>query len=256
MSWAERRRALIISIATAVALAALAILAFSIFYKTPTCTDRKQNQDELGTDCGGSCTTLCASQVAAPARVRFVRPLTPQPGRTDIIAYIDNPNESAEAHRVPFLLEVYDADGALIAKRTIYIDLPPSSTVPLYVSDVAPRSSIAAQAFLSIDADSFAWSRAGEQMATPAVEEILVEEGERPRITATLVNPLATPYYEVVLVATVFDSAGTAIAASQTLVPRLSPQGTSPLVFTWNEPFSAPVARVEILPVPDLPAAR
>jgi hypothetical protein len=85
------------------------------------------------------------------------------------------------------------------------------------------------------------------------VENIVPKEGTAPRITATLVNPLAQPFYNTTLVATIFDEGGNVIAASATLVPTLPSQGTAPLIFTWNEPFSAPVARVEILPVPVLP---
>ena len=63
---------------------------------------------------------------------------------------------------------------------------------------------------------------------------------------------LNKPFYNTTLVATIFDEAGNAIAASQTFVPTLSSQGTAPLTFTWNQAFAAPVARVEILPVPQL----
>lgn len=256
MSWAGRRKALIIAIGAGVLLLALAALVFSVLYETPTCFDQKQNQEEFGVDCGGPCSVLCPAQVASAPVARFVRPVSPQPGRTDVIAYVDNPNREAAAAAAPFTLEVYGAARQLIAKQVITIDLPPAATVPVYLPDVAPRGSVAAQAFLTFDADHTTWIRASdERPVLPTVEGIVVAEGERPRVTATLVNPVAEPFYGVTLVATVFDASGTAIAASQTLVPQLAAQGTAPLVFTWNEPFSAPSPRVEILPVREVAPA-
>src|SRR5437868_4758283 len=226
MSWAGERRAIILIIAGAVILGALATLGFSIFYNVPTCTDKKQNQDEQGTDCGGSCTTLCAFQVHNEPVVSFVRAITPQPGRTDIIASIQNRNADAEAADAPFLLEVYGTERQLIVKKTIKVDLPPSTSVPVYLADVAPRGSVAAQAFLAPVEESFVWRKvAGVRDPQPTVGEVTIIDGDAPRITATLINPLARTLYDTTLIAIVRDLSGNVIAASQTLVPKLPSQG-------------------------------
>lgn len=251
MSWAGQRRAAIIAIASLVLIAALLILGFSIFYDTPTCFDLKQNQDEAGIDCGGSCATLCSFQVEDAPVVSFVRALTPQPGRTDIVAQVENRNDDAEAADAPFLLEVYDADRHLIAKKTIEIDLPLKTSVPVYLADVAPRGTVAAQAFL-VPAEGITWRRAGERPVVPTVGQIQVSEGDAPRVTATLINPTARMVYGTTLVAIVRDASGNVIAGSQTVVPTLPSQGTAPLIFTWNAPFSVPAPRVDIYPVPEL----
>lgn len=250
MSWAGRRKALIITIGSIALLAVFAIFAFGIFYETPTCTDRKQNQGEAGVDCGGECSRLCAFEVSYAPVVRFVRVLTPEAGRVDIVAYIDNPNADAAAARAPFVLELYDANRTLVAKRTLEVDLPESTTIPVYVPNAAPRGSGAVQAFLTPDTASTVWQKPSEEeRILPSVEDIVISESTMPRVTARLVNPLAEPIRNTLLVATLFDPSGNALAASQTIVPTLPPQGASALVFTWREPFSAPVARVEILPV-------
>jgi hypothetical protein len=252
MSWAGRRRALIIAIAALFVFAFLLILFFSIFYKVPTCTDHKQNQDERGIDCGGSCTTLCSFQVENQPTIKLVRAIEPQPGRVDVVAYIENRNTNAQAKGAQFLLEVYGSQQQLIGKRTISVDLPAQMTVPIYVANVGKGE--ATQAFLT-PSDSITWTRTGgERQVLPTIENTVISEGENPRITANLMNPLAKNVYNTTLVATVFDASGNALAASQTLVPTLPSQGSAPIVFTWNAPFSAPVARVEILPVPQLRA--
>lgn len=249
-SWAGKRRAAIIGIISLILLSTLLIFGFSIFYETPTCFDRKQNQNELGVDCGGSCTTLCAFQVEDAPVVTFVRALAPQSGRVDIVAQIENRNDDAQAVKAPFHLDVYDVNRNLITQTTIEVDLPPKTSVPIYVADVAPRGSTASQAFLV--AGDITWTKAETLPVLPTVSEVLVMEGEAPRVTATLVNPLARAVYNTKLVAIVRDASGNVIAGSQTIVPTLPPQGTAPIIFTWNVPFSAPSPRVDIYPVPEL----
>ena len=254
MSWATQRREHVIIAVAVVVLAIIAFGAYKIFHKTPTCFDHKKNQDELGVDCGGGCAILCASQVRVAPSAKFARALTPQPGRTDVVAYIDNPNPNAEARSAPFSIELFDTEGGLIRKGQVAVDLPPQSTVPVYYADVAPRGTTVARVFLTNIASSTVWTKPYAKLSLPRVDDVdRRDEGTAPRVTANLVNVLARPIYNTTLIATVFDEAGNVIAASQTFAPTLPAQGRVPLVFTWNEPFSAPVARVDVLPVPVLP---
>jgi hypothetical protein len=256
MSWAGRRKALIIIVGSAVVLAALAVLSFGIFYDTPTCTDRKQNQDEAGVDCGGSCSRLCSSQVKSAPVVLWVQVVEPEEGRADVIAYVENRNVDASSRKAPFRLEVFDASGGQVAEKSITVDLPPRTTVPVYIPNAAPQGSGATRAFLTYDAAKAVWMKATDDERTePTVEDVVILEGAEPRITAKLVNPLASPMRSITLIATIFDPSGNAMAASQTIVPVLPAQGSSPVIFTWPAAFSAPAARVEIRPVPTLSRA-
>ena len=80
-----------------------------------------------------------------------------------------------------------------------------------------------------------------------------VTETGTPRITSVLRNDAFEAAYQVRVVATVFDAEGIAIAASQTLVPVLAARSSVPLTFTWNEPFTAPIGRIEVAPLRLLP---
>ena len=55
MSWAARRRLIISFIVGGVLILLLIFIGYKTFYRIPTCTDNKENQDETGIDCGGSC---------------------------------------------------------------------------------------------------------------------------------------------------------------------------------------------------------
>lgn len=248
MTWAGKRKAIVITVLGATVLALLAVLAFAILYKTPTCTDAKQNQDEVGIDCGGSCTTLCTSQAIAPT-IQFTRAITVGTTRTDVLAYIYNENTDAYATNVPVAVELLGADGTVIATRNVRVTLLPRTLTPLYIPNVLPGQTVS-RAFARID--EVAWMKStGESVKAPDVGSVRIEdEVARPRITATAFNAGAYPSPSTVYVVSVFDANGNVIAASQTLLPVLGPQRSAVLTFTWNEPFTAPIARTEILPVP------
>jgi hypothetical protein len=260
MDWAHRRRTVVWVIIAAVIVAALAILAFAIFYKTPSCIDHTQNQGETGIDCGGPCSTVCSagtaitpgSEVAQPATVRFVRAI-PQSGRTDVIAYIDNPNRDALSTGAHMTLDLYTNDDEDL-RTHLSLDIPAGKSVPVFIPGAATGGVTIRQAFLAFDSGYPVWTKQAQPAAAPTTSGITIENADTfPRVTATLQNSIAYPLSNVTVAATVFDAAGSAIAASRTLVQTLPGQGTAPLVFTWNEPFSAPPARVELVPLSSAP---
>jgi len=209
--------------------------------------DHKQDQGEDGIDCGGPCPYLCSIDEVAP-RVVFVRPVSPQLGRTDVIAYIDNQNPSAGAGDVSYTLELYGSNGAVLATHTGTISLPPETTIPLYLSDVYSGNLSVAQAFLTIDPNSLKWQSTTSKPILPTPSNIQIQNTQTPKITATLKNPTAIELDEETVIATVFDQSNNAIAASQTIIPILASQGTAQVTFTWNRAFSGTPVRVEILP--------
>lgn len=249
MSWAAHRRAIILVIVGAVAATVFVVTAFAVFYRAPSCTDGIKNQDETGIDCGGSCTYLCTAQVAPPV-VRFARALADEPGRTDAIAYVDNPNAAAASYAAPYTFSLYDAGNALVAVRSGTIEIPPVSSVPLFIPGLFSGNRSVARAFLTLDADRIPWKRYQDTRVIPNVSTpVVVGATTEPRVTALVGNPSATPLANVLLVVTIFNSAGTAIAASQTVIPFILPQSSATATFTWNVPFSDAPAKVEVVPI-------
>jgi hypothetical protein len=250
MDWAARRKWIVIGTLGGVAFAFLLVVGFATFYETPTCTDGTQNGKESGIDCGGSCSKVCSAE-AANARVRFARTLV-QSGRTDLIAYIDNPNQNAYAKNAQVLIDVYRQDGHILEKRTT-ITIPAKGSTPLFIPAIANYP--VQQVFVSLAPGEPVWTQGSGWEKEPAGVETfsIVGSESEPRITATVTNPTAYPKSQVPFVATVFDEMGVVIAASQTVVTYIPPQGSAQAVFTWNEPFSAPNVRVEIVPLVTLP---
>ncbi|HEY8097555.1 MAG TPA: hypothetical protein VIE65_15905 [Methylobacter sp.] len=118
MTWASRRRFIVLLIIGAVIFAFLGIFFTSIFYKAPSCSDNIQNQSEVGIDCGGPCPYLCTSQELPPT-VLFTKAISNGAGRTDIVASIENINANAGAKDVPYTLALYGVGQVLIQQVTV-----------------------------------------------------------------------------------------------------------------------------------------
>ncbi len=254
MSWAARKRLLILAIIAVVALIALVLLYYATLYHAPSCTDRIQNEGEAGIDCGGPCPYLCLSQAQAPV-VRFTQSLAGAPGRTDVIAYIDNPNQNAYARGVSYEVEVFGPDhtlaGPTIAGTT---DLPSGATVPIFIPNIDSSRSPISTAFLMVDSTDIKWQAGRDVRVVPSiVNQILSGTKSNPHITAVLSNPSAYPMQNVKVIVAVFNSAGNVIAASSTVLPSISGQGSAQAIFTWNSAFSSTPARIDVLPVIGLP---
>lgn len=238
-----------IGIAAALFLALVAGIALAVVYDPPSCADGAQNQDEEGVDCGGSCAYLCDAS-AAPLRVSFARALSAG-NRTDLLAYVENRNPEAEARRAPYTAEIFGEDGTLRAKREGVLDIPARATVPLFIPGLYGGDAPAARAFVSFG--GVKWSAPREGSAPVRVERAELVPGTEPRVNATVANPSARAVYGQKLVVTVFDAAGIALVASQTVVREVPAQGEAAAVFTWSAPFPGEPARIEVLPVPVLP---
>lgn len=259
MSWAARRRFLIVSILVAIGATILAVTLIATLYRAPTCADGVQNQGEFGIDCGGPCPLLCSDQASDPV-VRFTQTINVG-GRIDVISYVDNPNQDAMAYGAPYTISLYGRDHALAAPRiTGTLDLPPGASMPVYVPAAASNIDVA-QAFLVIDTAAIRWQRTAKDPRTMPVISNVSQAGssDTPRVTATLTNPGTAPITALKVIAVIFDSAGNVLAASQTVIPELagmgfSGQGVANATFTWNGAFGSAPARIDVLPVVPLPS--
>ena len=245
--WAKRRQTWIAGILIAIAVVLVALIIVSVLYKAPSCVDHTQNQGEQGIDCGGPCAYLCSADELAPS-VRFVRAVFPGAGTTDIIAYIDNPNKTAGAQAASYTVDLYGAHNQILAEKTGTVNLLPGTTAPVFIPNMYVGNNAVGQAFLTFKSDSVLWFRSNTKIMVPQPSAIFIQNLPLPKVTATLTNPSGQTIYNEKVIATVFDAANNAVGASQTVIQTFPAQGSVPVVFTWNQPFPKPPARVEILP--------
>ena len=237
----------------AVVVAVVTIASFATFYEAPSCTDGTQNQDEAGIDCGGSCPYLCTANEQPPT-VLFTKAFQNVPGRTDVIAEVENKNAAA-AKSVPYRLTLYGTGQSLIQQVTGTLDLPPGAKVPIYVPGITSGKQSVTSAFLQIDADAPRWFLLpNDPRVLPTVSNTTLSVStSSPRVDAVLTNPSVSALTNVRVIVLVHDITGEVIAASQTIVPSIPAQGRATATFTWNSAFSTTPTAIEVVPVIPLP---
>jgi hypothetical protein len=254
MSWAARRRLIILSIFGVAVAVVLAIIFTTVFYKTPSCVDGVRNQSEEGIDCGGSCAYLCTALLQPPT-VLFTKVFTNTAGRTDIVASIVNKNTAAAAKNIPYSVTLYDADHILVQEVSGALDLPPGATETVFIPGIVSGKQAVATAFLDIAPSAPQWfTMTTDPRVIPSVSNV-TQGGtpSAPRIEAILANGSATALENVQVVVLVRDTRNDVIAASKTLVPTIPAQGTATAIFTWNGAFSGTTASIEVAPIIPLP---
>ena len=63
ISWSKKRQIIYLALVVGFFIFVTTVFLFFLLYETPTCFDGKQNQEEIGIDCGGPCVRLCVFQV-------------------------------------------------------------------------------------------------------------------------------------------------------------------------------------------------
>src|SRR3989338_6097159 len=107
--WSRRRKTFIFSIILLFVIVVIGLPAFLFFYRTPTCFDSKQNGDETGVDCGGSCQKLCTAESLPLILKGDPRVLELADNTFEVAALIENPNINGEIYRAAYTLKLYDA---------------------------------------------------------------------------------------------------------------------------------------------------
>jgi len=215
-------------------------------YKTPTCFDGKQNQNETSIDRGGPC-VLLDSRSIKPITTLWSRSFPVRKGFYDAVAYIENPNENAGVYSATYQFKLYDNKNILIAERFGTTPIFPGKVFPIFESKIDTGNRIPARAFFNFVTD-FTWARIKDPTyGIKIINEKTSELNTSPRVDAVMRNDNLTVRENIIVVATLFDNAGNAIASSRTLVKKINSDEEIPIAFTWPQAFSSEVAKVDIV---------
>ncbi len=245
-SWAGRRKARVQLAIFAILLVLLSAYVAISLYRPPTCFDAKQNQDEIGPDCGGVCDLMCDSQTQ-DLRTVWARPFKVSKGWYSALAYVENTNSNAHADQVPYRFQFYDKDGLLITERTGSTFIARDSIAPIFVGRVDTGEH-------EVYRTTFEWLAEPVWYDDVRPYQVSFEEQEfvPRRLGQDLVvvahNLESIPLSDVRVVAILYDAQENAIGASETYIEQLAPRGKHTITFSWSDHFAEPPARVEILP--------
>jgi hypothetical protein len=224
---------------------------FLRYYRAPTCTDGKQNQNEEGVDCGGSCAVICPLSVADPITL-WSRAFPVSHGIYNAVAYIENPNSKVGVKNVTYRFKLYDEENVLVAERIGKAFITPNERFAIFEPRISTGERIPKRAFFEFIQFSD-WTKLDKDMPKILVRgEHSSNFDTSPRVDATLQNGTIVDIHDINVVALVYDKNDNAMAVSSTKVDNLKADSSYDVAFTWDVPFPSEPARVEVIPRVDL----
>jgi hypothetical protein len=249
MSWAQKRRLMYLG---AILIIIMIIGLFILLSNrvVPTCFDGKQNQDETGIDCGGSCTLICANDATAP-NVLWTRTTKVQDGLYNVMAYISNSNLKASAKNVPYVFKLYDRENTLIYERKGITSLPAQKNIAIFESGIYTGSSLPEHIYFDFTGP-IAWNK-DEAVASSLTikDKNIFNATTTPKIVATVVNNSLVTIKNIGAVVIVYDADDNARTFSRYIIDQITQKGEAQAIYTWPLPFDFTPTRIEIILSPE-----
>lgn len=248
--WSIQRKRVILSIVVVTLVILIGVPVFFLFYRAPACFDGKQNGDETGIDCGGSCQLLCTAESSSLIERGDPRVLEVMPGVFEIVALVENPNPGAEIYRAGYIFKLYGASSIIplrVLEGEVYVPKGVTFTIfegPFNLADgVVPT-----RATLEWKEESLVWQRNTSPRPEIIVRDMSLSRGSTtPRLDAIVENMSLENVSNIDLVALIANESGNIFAASKTFVDSLSAGSRVPVVFTWPRPFVDSVIDINII---------
>ncbi len=253
LSWSAKRQLLYGSGVLLVLLLAVGIPVYFVFIqKEPTCSDKVQNQNEEGIDCGGICQRACIDQVVSLPITMWSRGFNVVGGTYNLVAYVQNANVEYVSDPTRYIFRVYDKDNILIGVREGVASVPPVKSFPIFEQSFEAGERVPAKVFFEFTRE-MTWKKyKGTKPEVEVADERFVgtttAASSTPRLEATLVNKTVQTYRNIEVVAIVYDADANAMASSRTYVDVLPGTDQKGIIFTWPEKFPGEISKVEIIP--------
>ena len=254
MTWAAQRQIFYIFILVVILLALGSLIGYPFFNDPPSCQDNKQNGNETGVDCGGSCVRACLSQVDQIS-VIWARAFRVVPGRYNAVAYLENHNTNTVVSKIKYRFRFADANNIYIGKREGETTVPAGGHFAVFETAVDIGNSIPTYTTFEFT-ETPLWVTVPKEKIDQlriAVSDIKLENTDTsPILSAIVKNNSLLIISEIDVVVILYDEKENAISASRTYLEKLSGQEKAEIRFTWPEPIPGKVVTKEIIPIFDI----
>ena len=247
-TWSGKRRFTYATIAIVAAVIIVAVPAFFLLYQAPSCTDGKKDGDELGIDCGGSCTRLCPTSFIAPS-VSWTRFENIAPGIYNVAAYVVNPNPGVQAAGVPYIFTLYDDHADVIATTIGTMTIPAGRDTLAFAGSVRTGGKTPFRATFAFTAP-MEWSYGNDILSSVSVlNQDYVDTSSDSSLQVTLANRSATPTGRITVYVILMDKNKNVLDFSKTVIDSIRAMGTAVAPFTWPTSHNGQVISIVTLPV-------
>ncbi|OGI59762.1 hypothetical protein A2727_01620 [Candidatus Nomurabacteria bacterium RIFCSPHIGHO2_01_FULL_37_110] len=216
-----------------------------------TCQDNKQNGNEIGIDCGGSCSRACNFQVDRVS-ILWARAFQVVPGRYNAVAYLENHNKNTAVNKISYRFRFADKNNVYIGKREGETFIPPSGKFAIFEPAIDFGHSVPIYTTFEFTQNP-EWIQVSkekmDQLQISVSNIVLDDEDTNPVLSATLKNNSLFTIPEVDVVVILYDANRNAVSASRTYLDELAGGENREIGFTWREPLSPQVISKEIIPM-------
>ena len=258
MTWGLKRQIFYVIVLILFIAGFAFLILYPKFNKAPTCSDWKQNGEETGVDCGGSCVRACLAE-QDDISVRWARAFQVIPGRYNAVAYITNHNKNVAVQKINYRFRFGDENNIYIGKRDGSTFIPPGGNFAIFEPAIGVGNSIPVYTTFEFT-ETPVWLQVPvekiNQLKVLGSDIELQGEDTAPRLSATVKNNSLFTIKNLGVVAILYEADGNTVSASRTYLEKLSPLEIKNITFTWPEPFDKPVVEKEILPIFDIFSAK
>jgi hypothetical protein len=250
MDWSTRRKVFYLGMLAFFVIFVLFIVFQTFFNEKPTCFDGKQNGEEAGIDCGGSCQQICSFQ-ADEVSVFWSRAFEVVPGRYNAVAYLENKNINSLVQRVNYRFRFADTNNVYIASREGTAYIPPTGKFAIFEPAIGTGTSVPVYTSFEFT-QAPAWQQARADILSQVriiTSEYVFENSTSPKLTAKIKNNSLLEIPNINIIVILYDKDGVAINSSRTFVDLLEREEEEDLVFTWPDSFDREVSNIEIIPI-------
>src|SRR3989338_1291289 len=248
MSWASRRRGIYLLGIISFLIIVIVIPIAKYIFQTRTCTDGKQNQGETAPDKGGPCPIL-DERALSPSSILWSRSFSVRDGSYSSVAYVVNENANAGVRQVSYRFGLYDESSVPVAERVGKMFVMPLSITPAYEMKIDTGNRKVSHTYFEFT-EPLIWERLKSGAAVISISnKEITDIGSSPRLEAIAENVSIAPVLDLSFVTVIFDSTGNARATSMTSLARLDAGEKQKIVFTWPNPFTSSVGRIDIFPL-------
>ena len=231
-AWRIKRQITIIVIVFLAIATPIALWAF-LHRPEPSCFDGKQNQGELGIDCGGGCQAVCAEEVS-DLQVLWSRAFEVRPGQYDLAVLVENSNLGFAAENFSYRFEIFDTQSSLVHTEEGVANANPREQFIIFKPNVSIGNVPISEVFFEVT--GIEWKRiANFQRQQISVSDEVLTIKPTTRLSATLINNNPEDIQNVEAIATIFNDEENIVALSSTFVDSIPASGAQRVFFTWPD---------------------
>ncbi|MFH0846329.1 MAG: hypothetical protein V1851_02970 [Patescibacteria group bacterium] len=247
MSWSSKRKNKYIIVALFVILIPIILFLFFSFYTEPTCFDGKQNADEEGVDCGGSCQVVCGFKIIDPI-VQWSRVSKTNDGVYSAVAMIENLNVSAEASGIPYVFKLFDEEGLLISEKRGLIFIPANSTFPVFEGGIKVGNRVPVRTTFELTRAPYWVKSSIDYNSLITIKNVdFQEKNNTSKVLALIENNTIREIKGIELIVLLLDGDGNLINSSKTIIGSIKKDSSENAIFTWPILFDKKIAKIDLM---------